>query len=330
MSFHLNPTTGVAGKCRATVSCPFGDLDKDHYATAAEARIAYETSMAGRTVASAKTLSAPIHIKPTNLRFENLNRAGDFIEYDYDVARDCWTNGCDSICRCSTIENFEAIGWSSSDPNDIESFARSALGMPYSEPFPAELKAKLAPYRDFSKIKDDFLPIIENGYYGEELAGVEGADDVMKVLEDYYYSQPNAMGPHNILAFLRGKGYDTTGERPVEALKNFLRAENEDHVNLAVENADVFALRRVDFSTINARSKSRVKDAALDPRKPAPEKPSGFTHEISGIVVQDHRGYTLVDGYRRRAFYSTTKRKAGTYIVLGKASPWGVGEDWKR
>lgn len=43
--FHINPETGDPGKCRAKHSCPFGDLEREHYGSADEARAAYEKQM---------------------------------------------------------------------------------------------------------------------------------------------------------------------------------------------------------------------------------------------------------------------------------------------
>lgn len=43
--FHVNPNTGNTGTCKAKRSCPFGDLEKDHYDSKAEARAAYEKKM---------------------------------------------------------------------------------------------------------------------------------------------------------------------------------------------------------------------------------------------------------------------------------------------
>lgn len=40
--FHVSPKTGNPGACKATVACPFGDINMDHYNSAAAARIAYE------------------------------------------------------------------------------------------------------------------------------------------------------------------------------------------------------------------------------------------------------------------------------------------------
>lgn len=44
--YHLNPKTGEPGRCRAMVSCPFGDLDSGHFPSAAAARAAYEEQQA--------------------------------------------------------------------------------------------------------------------------------------------------------------------------------------------------------------------------------------------------------------------------------------------
>lgn len=44
MSFHINPSTGDVGVCRAKKACPFGDLESDHYSSREEAFLAYERS----------------------------------------------------------------------------------------------------------------------------------------------------------------------------------------------------------------------------------------------------------------------------------------------
>ena len=52
MTYHINPETGNPGLCKATKSCPFGDIDKDHYASQDEARKAYESQQ--------QTISMPV------------------------------------------------------------------------------------------------------------------------------------------------------------------------------------------------------------------------------------------------------------------------------
>ena len=43
--YHVNPSTGEAGPCRAEKNCPFGDLTTEHFDTAEDARRAYEKVM---------------------------------------------------------------------------------------------------------------------------------------------------------------------------------------------------------------------------------------------------------------------------------------------
>ena len=45
--YHINPTTGNPGPCRAMVSCPFGDMESEHFDSAAQARRAYEQGSGG-------------------------------------------------------------------------------------------------------------------------------------------------------------------------------------------------------------------------------------------------------------------------------------------
>lgn len=48
MRYHVN-SKGEAGVCRAKKTCPFGDLESDHYSSPEEARQAYEQEMAQAT-----------------------------------------------------------------------------------------------------------------------------------------------------------------------------------------------------------------------------------------------------------------------------------------
>ena len=43
--YHINPKTGKPGVCRATKSCPFGDMEADHYPSVAAAQAAFEEAM---------------------------------------------------------------------------------------------------------------------------------------------------------------------------------------------------------------------------------------------------------------------------------------------
>lgn len=62
--FHINPATGDAGECGATVgACPFGGAD-EHYGSAEEARGAYESMMSSQAVVTLekRTLNKDIYV----------------------------------------------------------------------------------------------------------------------------------------------------------------------------------------------------------------------------------------------------------------------------
>jgi len=58
MAFHINPSTGEAGKCSATKGgCPFGSAE-DHYSSPEAARNAFEETQAGSFEVSANETAA--------------------------------------------------------------------------------------------------------------------------------------------------------------------------------------------------------------------------------------------------------------------------------
>ncbi len=59
--YHINPKTGNPNICRADVSCPFGDMEADHYGTKGEALKAYEKTHPGSFKGSAKKPGALGH-----------------------------------------------------------------------------------------------------------------------------------------------------------------------------------------------------------------------------------------------------------------------------
>lgn len=52
MRYHINPVTGEPGKCRAKLTCPFGDLEAEHYPTLTAAREAFEAANREAALAS--------------------------------------------------------------------------------------------------------------------------------------------------------------------------------------------------------------------------------------------------------------------------------------
>lgn len=93
------------------------------------------------------------------------------VDLDYDIERNCQDFNCDSICRCSQIVNIE-IESIDVDYNDFK-FARSKKG---------EKKEKLSEVEEYclqrlvalhgGYNKDNYEPIISDGYYGEQIDNV--------------------------------------------------------------------------------------------------------------------------------------------------------------
>lgn len=57
--YHINPKTGNPGVCRAKRSCPFGDLETEHYDSKEAAAAAYEKAMSGSQLTSSKREGEP-------------------------------------------------------------------------------------------------------------------------------------------------------------------------------------------------------------------------------------------------------------------------------
>lgn len=113
--FHINPETGVPGRCKATISCRFGDINTDHYGSADKARAAYETSQASNTLAGAKKSSTlPLPAYPAYLTPEliaKIPRAADGTTFEENWAA-----------------RFEVL--THANYNSVESYLRNQLGNP--------------------------------------------------------------------------------------------------------------------------------------------------------------------------------------------------------
>ena len=320
--YHINPETGNASKCGATFKCPFGDLDRDHYATAAEARKAFEVQMANEQKAadavaqakSAKRLGAPIIFTEPKL-YDPSRDLRYALDYDYDTYYDHPDD--EDICRCGVITNVEISGWRDHGEGLAE-YAKEKLGLPRNAALPESLRKELQPFVD--NFNDyEFEPEISGDYYGEVLDGITGPSQLTRILDDFYYSQPDAAGPDNILSYLRGKGYETKGERPLEAIKGSLQAENNGKISQKVEKAKKWRTGELNLSSITAPSASQIKAGENDPRElkspyPGRQKPGDG---IAGVVLQRADGsYELIDGYHRLAWLKDKNKKRSQYIIL--------------
>jgi hypothetical protein len=73
--YHINPQTGNPGVCHAKKSCPFGDLQSDHYDSKEEARKGYEQQQAESMTGASKKASTQ-GIKETSAPWDNIEVTG--------------------------------------------------------------------------------------------------------------------------------------------------------------------------------------------------------------------------------------------------------------
>ncbi len=325
--YHVNPETGKAGACSATFKCPFGDLEKEHFPSAAEARKSFEKRMETAQEAAkaesdrkaSRRLGAPI-VTPSN----GLHVPGSDARYglDYDTEEHYDHSQDSDMCRCRTITGVTIKGWEN-DGEGLSDFAKSQLGLPWNEPLPQDLKEKLQPFADNFR-SDDFDYEVSGGYYGEELQSISAPKELVAVLDDYYYGKSDAAGPENILGYLRGKGYDTTGERPLAAIKGALQAENKGRKSEKVENAKKWRTSSIGINNIVLPSASQAEAGEKDPRplqQPVGAKKS--SRELyAGVVVQRKDGtFELVDGYHRLADLKANNKRRAKYLILSAEPP---------
>lgn len=337
---HIN-LEGVAGKCNAEFSCPFGDLTKDHYKTKKDAQQAYETKMQlaaenERLIESRKAscrLGSPILTPPNKLSLP-LSDAKYYLRFETSETHDHEGEDVNDYCRCGVIADVSVPGWDNYSGDGFSNFVKSSLGLKHNETLPKDLKESLTPFSDFSTIQHDFDAQIAGGYYGEELGAIKAPPALMAVLENYYYSKDDAAGPENIFVYLREKGYATAGERPLEAIKGALRAENNGRKIMKVEKAKKWRAGKIQLSSIATPSSSQLAAAKNDPRPPVSvmgTKVEQQRNQILGVVLEvAPNRYELIDGYHRYAFSKNANKKSGRYIVLSHEEPETLFYSWQK
>lgn len=150
------------------------------------------------------------------------------------------------------------------------------------------------------------------GYYEEIEVEIDLKPELFEKIQAHYYSSPVAEDPEGILVYARGKGLDTTGHSPVEALKALLKSENGGKDHPRVDAAT--AVRRQSIRLDDIRIPSQRHYDTVEPRKPEPaDKRNG---PIAGVVFEENGKYSLVDGYHRTKWLRKKLRKSATYLVL--------------
>lgn len=141
-------------------------------------------------------------------------------------------------------------------------------------------------------------------------------------LSSRHWSAANAKDSHGILDYVRGKGFDTTGLSPIEAVKAQLAAENPGRRSDLLEGT-----REITTHAFNLDSIHIPNQAHYDAAEPRPQQAPRGEHKVAGILVRHGDRYSLVDGYHRvkhlrqlqeekRTRLGRRVRHSGYFIVL--------------
>lgn len=231
------------------------------------------------------------------------------VEYEYDgyycSGASCGQEGYDDYCRDSEYDNIrvaegidsravlaEIHGCKSEDiPDDLVNYANNELELDNPDTYEVE---------------------VTGGYYGDEASVVfSEPQKIYGKLRERYFSRDDAKDADGILPYVRGKGIDTKGMTPIDAIKTQLRTENKGKIVDYVENTtkverEVIAMKHV----VVPQNDHFIR---ADPREPI--APHG-AEQTFGVVVQKGNSYVLVDGYHRFKHQTAKGAKNGSFIVL--------------
>lgn len=276
---------------------------------AQEAKVAKEKNIRDNNIqdippAVKEVISSPLRQPIRGISDRSINA----VEYDYDYSH-CSDPSCGDdgdLCRDTVYEGLTV----ENKPVDT----REVLSQIYStDPgnIPDDL-VRVANDELHLDQPDYYEAYAENGYYGEEpVVALAYPEDVHKRLTEYFYSLPDAKDDQGILPYVRGRGVDTTGLTPVNALKKSLREENNGKLVSAAEKATKVTRGAIPFSKIEITQKKRYESVA--PK--VPNSPKG-ADKIIGVVVKRGDSFVLVDGYQRVKHANLSKGKNGTFLIL--------------
>lgn len=231
------------------------------------------------------------------------------VPYEYDgyycSGSTCNSDGYDDYCRDSEYDNIrvaegintravlaEIYNCKSEDiPDDLVDYANNELALDETDSYEVE---------------------VAHGYYGDEASvALSDPENVSAKLRSYYFSRDDAKDVNGVLPYVRGKGIDTKGLMPLEAIKAQLRAENKGMIVSHVDRATKVERKSIDLKDVVVPQNEHFIKA--DPRKPV--APYG-AEETVGVLVQKGDSYILVDGYHRFKDQTARGTKGGSFIIL--------------
>ena len=332
--YHINPATGRPNICGASAGkCPFGDK-KHHYGSKAEARAAYEASMAEATLPQPATKDSELPAihppslyklrQPSNYDFNDIYEYDSYSTYNN---RDYYDDSEDDPWN-SNYSTYEGLRMGTVGTSDVYSAVASRIGAPTPTPWkpeyyemvanggtlPPDLKAALDAEMSFLTDSENWEVHAVGDYYGDT-AEVEEPGRLQEIIEDWYWQQPGAMDEHKILPYVRGRGIDTTGLKPLDAIKQQLDSENHGRKHSKVARAKQVEVKRISPNSIIIPNRKHFD--SVEAREPIPVAESGSSQVVMGVVVQIPGGYELVDGYHRMKDCLDKKtKKQQAFIVL--------------
>jgi hypothetical protein len=151
------------------------------------------------------------------------------------------------------------------------------------------------------------------GDYYEDAIVVEPPSDMKDKLTQDYWKYPNAVDYAGILKYCRGKGFDTTGKSPIEAIKEQLDNENLGTKSAKVNKATKVSMDNVKFDKVQISQTNHYNK--IQPKKAkSPFKKGGLT--VHGVVFKESGKNHLVDGFHRTKDSIQSGKKSGKYIIL--------------
>jgi hypothetical protein len=231
------------------------------------------------------------------------------VEYEYDgyycSGSSCGQEGYDDYCRDSQYDNIRVA-------EGIDSRAVLAeLHGCQKEDLPEDLVAYANNELELDN-PDSYEVEVTGGYYGDEASVIfSEPEKVYAKLREHYFAREDAKDADGVLPYVRGKGLDTTGLQPLEAIKKQLRTENKGKIVDYVENTTKVERKFISMKNVVVPQNQHFIKA--DPREPV--APHG-AEQTFGVVVQKGDAYVLVDGYHRFKHQTAKGTKNGSFIVL--------------
>lgn len=160
--------------------------------------------------------------------------------------------------------------------------------------------------------------IVDYSYtsYGHDfVASFVNSDALIKDLENYYYSKPNAIDKDGILEYVRSKGVETQGLKPFDALMKQFRDEYGNRESQYVNRSNNVSQMRIKNDRIVAGAREHYKNV-----EPHDVKSFNSSRAIAGVVFYDknYNVYRLIDGYHRRKHMLNNNVDEANYIILSE------------